>query len=314
MVKHNVTDGIKRIVVIGSSNTDMVIRTKNLPRAGETVLGGKFYMNAGGKGANQAVACARLGGSVTFVCKTGNDVFGHQAYQLFDEEGIDSSYVFSDSKNPSGVALILVDDNAENCIAVASGSNNYLLPTDVDNALLAIDKAEIVLMQLEIPLETIVYAAQKAKDGGKMVILNPAPAPSEPLPLALLQNIDLLTPNETEAELISGIPVVDQSSAIAAAELICSKGVKRVIITMGSKGALLYEHGQSELIPSLHVKAVDTTAAGDCFNGALTIALSEGRPLRDAIVFANRAAAISVTRPGAQQSMPYRQEVDTAVF
>lgn len=313
-MKQKLTHGIKRIVVIGSSNTDMVIRTKNLPRPGETVLGGTFFMNAGGKGANQAVACARLGGAVTFVCKTGNDVFGHQAYQLFDDEGIDPSYVFSDPKNPSGVALILVDDNAENSIAVASGSNSNLVTADIDNSLDAIENSEIVLMQLEIPIKTIEYAAQIAKNLGKMVILNPAPAPTEPLPLSILKNIDLITPNETEAELISGIPVVDETSAIAAAKRMAELGVKKIIITMGSKGAMLYEDGEAELIPSIRVKAVDTTAAGDCFNGALTIAISEGRSLKDAVLFANRAAAISVTRPGAQVSMPYRHEVDVANF
>ena len=313
-MKQKLTHGIKRIVVIGSSNTDMVIRTKNLPRPGETVLGGTFFMNAGGKGANQAVACARLGGAVTFVCKTGNDVFGHQAYQLFDDEGIDPSYVFSDPKNPSGVALILVDDNAENSIAVASGSNSDLVTADIDNSLDAIENSEIVLMQLEIPIKTIEYAAQIAKSRGKMVILNPAPAPTEPLPLSILKNIDLITPNETEAELISGIPVVDETSAIAAAKRMAELGVKKIIITMGSKGAMLYEDGEAELIPSIRVKAVDTTAAGDCFNGALTIAISEGRSLKDAVLFANRAAAISVTRPGAQVSMPYRHEVDVANF
>ena len=313
-MKQKLTHGIKRIVVIGSSNTDMVIRTKNLPRPGETVLGGTFFMNAGGKGANQAVACARLGGAVTFVCKTGNDVFGHQAYQLFDDEGIDPSYVFSDPKNPSGVALILVDENAENSIAVASGSNSNLVTADIDNSLDAIENSEIVLMQLEIPIKTIEYAAQIAKSRGKMVILNPAPAPTEPLPLSILKNIDLITPNETEAELISGIPVVDEPSAIAAAKRMAELGVKKIIITMGSKGAMLYEDGEAELIPSIRVKAVDTTAAGDCFNGALTIAISEGRSLKDAVLFANRAAAISVTRPGAQVSMPYRHEVDVANF
>ena len=313
-MKQKLTHGIKRIVVIGSSNTDMVIRTKNLPRPGETVLGGTFFMNAGGKGANQAVACARLGGAVTFVCKTGNDVFGHQAYQLFDDEGIDPSYVFSDPKNPSGVALILVDDNAENSIAVASGSNSNLVTADIDNSLDAIENSEIVLMQLEIPIKTIEYAAQIAKSRGKMVILNPAPAPTEPLPLSILKNIDLITPNETEAELISGIPVVDETSAIAAAKRMAELGLKKIIITMGSKGAMLYEDGEAELIPSIRVKAVDTTAAGDCFNGALTIAISEGRSLKEAVLFANRAAAISVTRPGAQVSMPYRHEVDVANF
>ena len=304
----------KKILVIGSSNTDMVIQSKHLPRPGETVLGGTFFMNPGGKGANQAVTCARLGGSVTFVCKTGNDVFGHQAFQLFDEEGIDTSFIFSDPKNPSGVALILVDENAENCISVASGANNNLHVTDIEKAVSAIENSDILLMQLEIPLETVEYAAKLAKSKGKTVILNPAPAPPFPLSKSILENIDLITPNETEAEIISGIAVTDEVSALAAAKKICEMGVKKVIITMSSKGAFVYDENTAEMIPAFKVKAVDTTAAGDCFNGAFTIAFSEGRLLKEAVLFANRVAAISVTRQGAQSSIPYRQEVDIAIF
>ncbi len=304
----------RKILVIGSSNTDMVIKSTHLPRPGETVLGGTFFMNPGGKGANQAVACARLGGSVAFVCKTGNDVFGHQAFQLFDEEGIDTSFVFSDAKNPSGVALILVDDNAENCISVASGANLHLQTADIEKAVSAIENSEIVLMQLEIPLDTVEHAAKVAKSKGKTVILNPAPAPLQPLPKSILENLDLITPNETEAEIISGIAVTDEASALSAAKKICEMGVKKVIITMGSKGALIHDENTTEMIPGFKVKAVDTTAAGDCFNGALTIAISEGRILKEAVLFANRAAAISVTRQGAQSSMPYRQEVDVTIF
>lgn len=304
----------KQILIVGSTNTDMVIQAKRLPRPGETVIGVTFFMNPGGKGANQAVACARLRGNVTFVCKTGNDIFGHQSHQIFKDEDINTSYVFSDLKKPSGVALIFVDENAENCISVASGANSNLLPADISLAEEAILKSDFVLMQLEIPIETVEFTAKLAKENGKIVILNPAPAPTTPLSPDLLKNIDLIIPNETEAEIISGIKVIDKESAIQAAKKIIEMGVSNVIITLGSKGALLFDGKLTEFIPSFKVKAIDTTAAGDCFSGALTIALSEGRSLSDAIRFANKAAAISVTKQGAQASMPYRAEVDVCDF
>lgn len=304
----------KQILVVGSTNTDMVIQSKHLPRPGETVLGGVFFMNPGGKGANQAVACARLGGNVTFVCKTGNDIFGHQSQQIFEDEDINTSYVFSDLKKPSGVALIFVDENAENCISVASGANSSLKPSDISVAEEAINQVDLVLMQLEIPMDTVEFTAKLAKEKGKMVILNPAPAPNTILSPELLNNIDVIVPNETESEIISGIKVTDKESAIEAAKKIHEMGVPNVIITLGSKGALLYDGKQIYHIPSYKVKAIDTTAAGDCFCGALTIAISEGRSLVDAIRFASKSAAISVTRQGAQASMPYRAEVDVSDF
>lgn len=296
------------ILVVGSSNTDMVIKAAHLPRAGETILGGTFFMNPGGKGANQAVAIARLGGSVTFVCKTGSDIFGHQSQQLFEEEGINTSYVFSDSDHPSGVALITVDEKAENCIVVASGANANLLPSDLAKAEEAVEQADLVLMQLEIPMETVCFVADRAWRKGKKVILNPAPA--HPLPGDLLRHLYLITPNETEAEMISGVPITDEASACEAARVLSEMGVRHVIITLGSRGALVYSEGKSELIPAYAVDAVDTTAAGDVFNGALTVALSEGRDLKEAVRFACKASAISVTRVGAQSSAPYRNEVD----
>lgn len=297
----------KRILVIGSSNTDMVIKTAHLPLPGETVLGGTFLMNAGGKGANQAVAAVRLGGQVTFVCKTGNDIFGQQAKQLFTDEGIDTTYVFSDMEHPSGVALITVNAQAENCIVVASGANAYLLPADLEKAADAFDQSDIILMQLETPLETIEQAASMAHAGKKTVILNPAPA--QPLTKSLLQNVDILTPNETEAGMIAGIPVIDTASACEAARTICAMGVRTVIITLGAKGALIYTEDYQAEIPAEKVVAVDTTAAGDVFNGALAVALSENREIADAVQFACKAAAISVTRIGAQTSAPYRREI-----
>ncbi len=298
----------RKILVVGSSNTDMVIKARHLPRPGETILGGSFFMNPGGKGANQAVTIARLGGQVTFICKTGSDIFGHQSQQLFEEEGINTSYIFSDSEHPSGVALITVDENAENCIVVASGANANLLPSDLNKADEAIAEADLILMQLEIPMETVEYVAEQGHRLGKKVILNPAPA--HPLSPSLLKHLYMITPNETEAEMISGIKITDEASAIEAAKVLVGMGVQNVIITLGSKGALAYCDKNVEMVPALKVEAVDTTAAGDVFNGALTVALSEGRSLPEAVRFACKASAISVTRVGAQSSVPYRNEVD----
>ena len=298
----------QNILVIGSSNTDMVIRTEHLPLPGETVIGGTFFMNPGGKGANQAVAVARLGGQVAFVCKTGSDIFGHQAQQLFSEEGIDSSYVFSDTKNPSGVALITVDTHAENCIVVAPGANAHLTVADLKHSARAVEKADIVLLQLEIPMETVEEAAVMARRLGKKVVLNPAPASK--LSPRLLESLYVITPNETEAEMISGIHIVDGASAEAAARKIASMGVPNVIVTLGTRGALVFDGTDCEIVPACKVQAVDTTAAGDVFNGALVVALAEGRSLTEAARFACKASAISVTRGGAQSSVPYRTEVD----
>jgi len=295
------------IAVVGSSNTDMVIKTLKLPVPGETILGGNFFMNPGGKGANQAVAAARLGGKVSFIAKTGDDVFGKQARQIFENENINTDYLVTDPGHPSGVALITVDAKGENCIVVAPGSNGYLSQVDIDLAREEILRSDIVLMQLEIPLETVVYAANLAFDAGKKVILNPAPAAQ--ITDELLSKLYLITPNETEAELISGIPVKDIESATLAARNLFGRGVKVVIITLGSKGALLYTGDEAKLIPSPKVEAIDTTAAGDVFNGAIAVAISEGLELEKAVEFACKAAAISVTRMGAQASAPYWKEI-----
>ncbi|MDR2652521.1 MAG: ribokinase, partial [Prevotellaceae bacterium] len=246
----------QKILIVGSSNTDMVIKTEHLPRPGETVIGGTFFMNPGGKGANQAVTVARLGGQAIFICKTGSDVFGHQAHQLFEEEGIDTSYVLLDSKNPSGVALITVDANAENCIVVASGSNANLLREDVAKAKEAIDEADIILMQLEIPMETVEFVAKIANEKNKKVILNPAPA--QPLSAELLSNLYIITPNETESEMISGITITDDESAFEAAKKIADMGVDNVIITMGDRGALVHNKSTSKIVDAYKVKAIDT--------------------------------------------------------
>ena len=298
---------MSRIIVIGSSNTDMVIRSKKLPAPGETIIGGTFLMNPGGKGANQAVAAARLGGNVIFVTKTGKDIFGSEALQLFSKEGINSKYCITDNENPSGVALINVDENGENCIVVASGSNGTMTPEDINNDIFTTNRDDLFLMQLEIPLETVIYAAKRAAESGNKVILNPAPAQN--LPDELLRCLYLITPNETEAELLTGITVTDNDSAEKASRALINKGVQNVIITMGKSGAFLSTGAISKVIPGIQVKAIDTTAAGDVFNGAVAVSVAEGKGLEEAIVFANKAAAISVTRMGAQASAPFRKEI-----
>lgn len=300
----------KKIVVIGSSNTDMVIKSDRLPKPGETILGGNFLMNNGGKGANQAVAAARLGGDVTFICKVGNDIFGNQAIEMFQKEKIDTSYVGVTNEEPSGVALINVDKKGENCIVVASGANSTLSVEDIQKAEAAIKKASITIMQLETPIESVSYAAQLAKKNNVTVILNPAPAPATQLPDELLENVDIIIPNVTEAEIISGIHITDDETTKEAIRRISAKSIKTVIITMGSKGALAFENNEFIHIPAFKVNAIDTTAAGDTFCGGLCVALSEGKSLKEAILFASKASSISVTRMGAQVSIPLRKEIE----
>lgn len=302
-------DTQKKIVVIGSSNTDMVIKSDRLPKPGETILGGNFLMNHGGKGANQAVAAARLGGNVSFVCKIGNDIFGNETIEMFRKEKIDTSYVGITSQEPSGVALINVDKKGENCIVVASGANGTLSVEDIQNAEPAIKQASIVIMQLETPMDSVIYAAQMAKNNGITVVLNPAPAPNAPLPDELLAHVDILIPNVTEAEIITGMSITDEESVKEAIHRISAKGIKTVIVTMGSKGALAYENNEFIHVPAFKVEAVDTTAAGDTFCGGLCVALSEGKKLKEAVLFASKASSISVTRMGAQVSIPLREEI-----
>lgn len=295
------------ILVIGSSNTDMVIKCEHLPAPGETILGGNFFMNAGGKGANQAVAAARLNGDVTFIAKVGNDVFGTQAIELFKQEKINTENIFIDDKNPSGVALINVDTKGENCITVAQGANGNLSADDVSTLEHVLKQADIILVQLEIPVETIRYVATIAKQNNKTFILNPAPACT--LSNELLSKISIITPNEKEAEMLSGVSINSIDDAKEAAKILSAKGIETVIITLGEEGALVYENNNFNLIPTNKVNAVDTTAAGDVFNGALAVALSEKKSMEDAVRFANIAASISVTRLGAQASAPFRNEV-----
>lgn len=299
---------MKKIIVIGSSNMDMVVRTSHIPVPGETILGGEFFMNQGGKGANQAIAVQRLGGNMIFVAKLGDDILGRQSLDYFKKEGIDTRYITFDKEAASGVALISVDNQAENSIVVASGANMRLNEEDVDRVLGEMSEGDILLMQLEIPLPTVEYAAAKAYEKGVKVILNPAPARS--LPKSLLENLYMITPNRIEAEMLTGIPILAETDAEIAAKEINAMGVKNVVITLGARGSYIREEGVCYRAEAFEVEPVDTTAAGDTFNGALCVGLAEGMKLEEAVVLASKASSIAVTRMGAQASIPYRKELE----
>lgn len=296
------------ILVIGSSNTDMVVKASRLPMPGETILGGTFTMYPGGKGANQAIAAKRLGGNVTFVSKIGNDLFGMQAMEIYQSEKIKTEYIFSDPKTSSGVALISVDSSGENCIIVDSGANKNLSVKDIDQVKNTIQNSDIILIQLEIPLETVEYAVSIAHNYNKKVILNPAPATA--ISDELLKKLHVILPNRIEAEMLSGIKVKDEKSAFRAANEISKKGVSNVVITLGKDGAYVKEKDNCMLLPANRVDTLDTTGAGDVFCGAVSVYLSEGHTLMEAVTFANLAASIAVTRLGAQSAIPYRNEVE----
>lgn len=295
-----------KIVVVGSSNTDMVVKVNHLPEPGETVLGGDYFWSHGGKGANQAVAAARLGGAVTFVARVGVDELGQKAIAAYKTEGIDTQYIVWDNETPSGVALITVNEAGENTIAVAPGANKKLSPADIAAAEPAIKEADCLLVQLEIPLETVEAAVKLAANHQVPVILNPAPA--APLPADLLKLVDFLTPNRTEAGTLIGdsLPARTDDPAHRLKEKF---NIRNIVVTLGKDGAML-SSDQDEIIPAYSVTPVDTTGAGDAFNGGLAIALARGNSLTEAVKFANAVAALSTTRPGAQSSMPSANEVE----
>jgi len=295
-----------KIMVIGSTNTDMVVDLPVLPVAGQTVLGGRFRLTPGGKGANQAMAAARAGGAVTFITALGDDTFGVESRERFTREGIDTGKIVTCAGMPSGVALIMVDTHGENLIAVASGANMALTPERLQAVLPDFHAVPVLVMQLEIPLESIILAAEAAAAQGSTVLLNPAPMPPAGLPDTLLRHVDILTPNEGELrELAPGAKSLEE-----VATQVRMRGPKIVVVTQGKHGATAFTADGTTHLPAVTVPTVDTVGAGDCFSGCLAVALAEGRPLPAALRFAITAAGLSTTRPGAQDSMPTRDEIE----
>ena len=306
------------LLVLGSVNRDLVVRGPRLPRPGETVLGGEFYQASGGKGANQAVAAARAAaakGAVAFLGAVGNDEFGQKLRQALLDEGIDCTHLKVVASTASGVALILVDDRGENLIGVASGANSCLLPADIHELSEATFRQRSVLLaSLESPLATVHRGLSRARQLGLATILNPAPVPDSAIVKELLPLVDLLTPNEHELAALSGATADTLPAVAIAAKKVQALGARQIIVTLGSEGALVVdEEGGTHYIPAMPVAAIDTTAAGDCFSGALGMALAEGQPLLAAARFATAAAALSVTRRGAQPSLPRRGEIEEAL-
>jgi ribokinase len=295
------------IYIIGSSNTDMVVKAERLPLPGETILGGKFLMNAGGKGANQAVAAARLGGRVSLIANLGDDLFGRKAIEQFQSEKINTDFITFDPAHPSGVALINVDAHGENCIAVAPGANGNLTPALLKPFFSTVTLPAMVLVQLEIPIPTVEFILEQCKILSIPVIVNPAPA--NLLRNEVWKHVHVITPNESEAELLTGISITTDDAARKAARVLHDKGIKNVVLTLGKRGAYWSAEYGDGFVAAPEVTAVDATAAGDCFSGALAVALAENESLASAVKFACAAASVSVTRMGAQASMPSRKEV-----
>ncbi|MBH49784.1 MAG: ribokinase [Candidatus Marinimicrobia bacterium] len=296
-----------KLTVIGSTNLDMIMQLERMPNPGETLLGGHYSTAPGGKGANQAVAAARAGAEVTFISCLGNDAIGDKALEDFAKDGINTTYIKSVDNTSTGVAFIFVDQEGENTIGVASGANSLLIPKQLESAATNISEADIILCQLEIPMETLKHIAIITSDKKALFILDPAPTTE--LEDIILKNVDILTPNEIEAEQLTRVKVIDEDSARAACKRLHDKEIKTVIITMGDRGAYLSKNNESCLIPSFDADAVDTTGAGDVFNGALAKALSDGQEIKNAIRFANAAAALSVTVLGAQPSAPNEKDI-----
>ena len=299
---------MSQLIVLGSVNADHVLQVPSFPRPGETLHGRNYQIIPGGKGANQAVAAARLNADIGFIACVGDDGFGQNIRGVFADDGIDISAVHMIENTPTGIAMIQVSDCGENSICIAAAANDALTAEVVNQHCAQIAAANYLLMQLETPLAGIEYAASIAKANGTQVILNPAPARA--LPDALLAMVDIITPNETEAEVLTGVAVTDADSAAKAAQALHDKGIAIVMITLGSKGVYISQQCTGKIIPGFKVTATDTTAAGDTFNGAFVTGLLEGKAIEDAVVFAHGAAAISVTRFGAQTSIPSRDEVE----
>ncbi|EPL9572256.1 ribokinase [Providencia rettgeri] len=301
--------GTAKLVVLGSINADHILNVKQFPQPGETVRGDSYQVAFGGKGANQAVAAGRSGADITFIACVGDDDIGASIKKQLHLDNIKTECIDAIKDETTGVALIYVNQQGENIIGINAGANAQLTTQRLTQYQQKIIEADAVLMQLESPIETVQMAAEIAKKNKTQVILNPAPAQS--LPDSLLTLVDIITPNETEAEHLTGIAVNDDQGAQAAAEALHQKGIRKVMITLGARGVWYSEKGtQGKIIAGFRVKAVDTIAAGDTFNGAYVTALLEGKADEDAIIFAHAAAAIAVTRPGAQPSVPWRKEID----
>lgn len=297
-----------KVVVVGSYNTDLTIKTERIPRTGETIIGGVFSEGGGGKGANQAVAAARAGAKVSFIARVGNDALGKAGVQRLTAEGINTKYIFQDNDVATGVAFIVVDERGENSIVVASGANAKLSSSDIEEAHSELSSADVLLVQLESPIETIHSAIKKSHEKGAIVILNPAPA--QVLSAKILRDIDVITPNKVEAEMITGIKVSDEESLQSIVLKFFESGVKNVIITLGSKGMYVGCSESMKLIPAYKVCPVDSTGAGDIFSGSLAAFLAEGMSMENAVKMAAASASISVTRLGAQRSAPNRREIE----
>lgn len=298
-----------RLVMIGSYMQDLMSKSPKLPMPGETVRGGPFFMGPGGKGSNQAIAAAKLGASVDLVASIGDDSFGDLASESLKKHGVSLEFVRRQQDISTGIALIIVDDKSgENIIVVAPGANNHLSTNDVDNALSNIKEADCVVMQLEIPLDIVEYSAKLAYKSGVRVILDPAPACH--LSTELLSHVNILTPNETEASIISGVEVIDLKSAKKAGHILCARGPEAVVITLGKEGVLVVTEEETFIVEAFSVNPVDTTGAGDAFNGALAVALGEGQELKAACRFAAASAALAVTKVGAAVASPTRLELD----
>jgi ribokinase len=293
------------IIVIGSLNADLVVRAPRFPEPGETISGEDLSIVPGGKGANQAVAAARQGASVAMVGRVGDDSFGPTLIQNLQDNQVETANVGTDVA-ATGTAIIVVDSSGQNSIVLSPGANGKVTPADVDA--LSFQSAKMLLLQLEIPLETVIYAASVARQNGLRVMLNPAPA--RQLPDSLLADADILIPNESELQLLSGKPVTDTDSAKSAAQVLLAKGVKTIIVTLGDNGALLVTGEKTFHIPTFKVEVVDTTAAGDAFIGGLTAALVNGKSLEEAVRYGNASGALATTKFGAQPSLPKRDEVE----
>lgn len=297
---------MKNICVIGSLNMDLVVNVDAMPKPGQTIIGSNFKEVPGGKGANQAVAMARLNGNVSMIGKVGEDGFGQTLINSLKNDKVDTTYI-QITKGSTGVALITVDKNAQNSIVVSPGANFEVKEEDIDNNIKAIENSDIVVLQLETPLNTIKYALNKAKELNKYTILNPAPAVK--LDDEIIKNVDLLTPNETELEIISGVSIETEEDIQKAAQIMIEKGVKELIVTLGSKGSLYINKEKSMFKKAYKVEAVDTTAAGDSYTGALAVALSQDKGIEDAMDFASKVGALSVLKEGAQSSLPTLEDV-----